>query len=157
MTGFEEFLINKGYIMFAFNAKEMKYYKPKTHTISTMANLGHIYIHKSDANLLNKIEQGKSVMEDDFNWEDRKNEIVFGLHEGGKPPTLISPRPRIKIKRTITKNSIRKEVVITEQSDDAMNIVLSKVDPIIIYKAMYDNSICFDFDLTTTEKNRKYD
>lgn len=30
MTKFEQFLIDKGYIMFAFNAKEMKYYKHKS-------------------------------------------------------------------------------------------------------------------------------
>lgn len=144
MTKFEEFLIDRGYIMFAFNAKDMKYYKPKTHIISTIVNLGHIYIHNSDTNLLNKIEQGKSVMEDDFTLEDRKGEICFGLHEVGKPPTLISPRPRIEVKR------IRegKVVIENEQFDDSMNIVLLKIDFEDILKAMYDNSICFEFDLT---------
>lgn len=134
--------------MYAFNAKEMKYYKPKEHIISTMVNLGHIYIHNSDANLLNKIEQGKSVMEDDFTWEDRKKEIVFGLREKDKPPTLISPRPRIKVKRFITINEKQVEVLEDEKFDDSMNIVLSKIDFEKIFKAMYDKSICFDFDLT---------
>jgi hypothetical protein len=148
MTKFEGFLIDKGYTMYAFNAKEMKYYKPKEHIISTMVNLGHIYIHNSDANLLNKIEQGKSVMEDDFTWEDRKKEIVFGLREKDKPPTLISPRPRIKVKRFITINEKQVEVLEDEKFDDSMNIVLSKIDFEKIFKAMYDKSICFDFDLT---------
>lgn len=133
MTKFESFLINKGYIMFAFDAKEMKYYKPKAHIISTMVNLGHIYIHNSDTNLLNKIEQGKSVMEDDFTWEDRKNEIVFGLHEAGKPTTLISPRPKIRVKR--------KDKILTEEQDDAMNIVLSKIPYEEILEKMYNGEI----------------
>lgn len=144
MTKFEEFLIDKGYIMFSFNAKEMKYYKPKAHIISTMVNLGHIYIHNSDTNLLNKIEQGKSVMEADFTWEDRKKEIVFGLREKDKPPTLISPRPKIRVKRFRKKI----EVIENQDYDDSMNIVLSKIDFEDIFEAMYDNSICFEFDLT---------
>lgn len=133
MTKFESFLINKGYIMFAFDAKEMKYYKPKAYIISTMVNLGHIYIHNSDTNLLNKIEQGKSVMEDDFTWEDRKNEIVFGLHEAGKPTTLISPRPKIRVKR--------EDKILTEKQDDAMNIVLSKIPYEEILEKMYNGEI----------------
>lgn len=148
MTKFEGFLIDKGYIMFAFNAKEMKYYKPKAHFISTMVNLGHSYIHNSDTNFLSKIEQGKSVMEDDFTWEDRKKEIVFGLREKDKPPTLISPRPRIRVKRFRTINEKQIEVIENQDFDDSMNIVLSKIDFEDILKAMYDNSICFDFDLT---------
>ncbi len=148
MTKFEGFLIDKGYIMFAFNAKEMKYYKPKAHIISTMVNLGHSYIHNSDTNLLSKIEQGKSVMEDDFTWEDRKKEIVFGLREKDKPPTLISPRPKIRVKRFRTINEKQIEVIENQDFDDSMNIVLSKIDFEDIFKAMYDNSICFDFDLT---------
>lgn len=148
MTKFEQFLIDKGYIMFAFNAKEMKYYKSKSHIISTMVNLGHSYIHNSDTNLLKKIEQGKSVMEDDFNWEDRKNEIVFGFREKDKPPTLISPRPRIIVKRFRTINEKQIEVIENQDFDDSMNIVLSKIDFEDIFKAMYDNSIYFDFDLT---------
>lgn len=142
MTKFETFLIKNGYLMFAFNAKEMKYYKPKAHIISTMVNLGHSYIHNSDTNLLNKIEQGKSVMDDDFTWEDRKNEIVFGLHEKDKPPTLIFPRPRIEMTRTIN----TKRLVINEDFDDAMNTCLSKESPEKILQAMYNRDIIFKYE-----------
>jgi hypothetical protein len=148
MTKFEGFLIDNGYIMFAFNAKEMKYYKPKVHIISTMVNLGHSYIHNSDTNLLNKIEQGKSVMENDFTLEDRKKEIVFGLREKDKPSTLISPRPKIRVKKFITINGKQIEVIEDEAFDNSMNIVLSKINFEDILKAMYDDSICFNFDLT---------
>jgi len=73
----------------------MKYELAKGHTISTMVNLGHRYIHETDKKLLDKIAAGKSVMEEDFTWDDRKGEICFGLNEAYKPPTLCSPRPRI--------------------------------------------------------------
>lgn len=139
MTSFEQFLLDKGYIMFAFDSKEMKYYKPKNHTISTMVNLGHSYIHNSDSNLLDKIEQGKSVMEDDFTWEDRKNEIVFGLREKDKPPTLISPRPRLDI--------YRQGFTIREDRDDAMNIALSNFSNEEIFEAMYNKDISLELKL----------
>ena len=149
MIKFETFLIEKGYLKFAFNGKEMKYYKPKEHIVSTMLNLGHCYIHNSDTNLLNKIEQGKSVMEKDFTWEDRKGEIFIGLHEKDKPVTLISPRPRIEIKRLID----NKVVVFNEWYDDEMNVVLSKIDFEDILKAMYNKEIILKIDLTNGNNN----
>jgi hypothetical protein len=147
MTRFEGFLIDKGYSMYVLNCKEMKYQKANSHIISTMVNLDHRYIHNTDVNLLDKINKGKSVMDEDFTWDDRKGEICFGLHEQDKPPTLISPRPRIRIQKTVTIDSVKKDIVITEQNDDAMNIVLKEIEYEEIFRAMYDNSICFEFDL----------
>jgi hypothetical protein len=147
MTRFEGFLIDKGYIMYVFNCKEMKYQKANQHITSTMVNLVHIYIHNTDSNLLDKINKGKSVMDDDFTWEDRKGGVCFGLHEQGKPPTLISPRPRIRIQKTLLIDSVKQDIVITERFDDAMNIVLKEIEYEDIFKAMYDKSICFEFDL----------
>lgn len=43
-------------------------------------------------------------------------EICFGLHENGKPPTLIYPRPK------------------GIESDDEMNIILMNLPPEIIMK-----------------------
>ena len=149
MIKFETFLIDKGYIMFAFNAKEIKYYKPKIHIISTMINLGHIYIHNSDTNLLNKIEQGKSVMDDDFTFEDRKEQIVIGLHEKNKPVTLISPRPRIEVKRLIED----KVCISNELYDDNMNIILSNIDFEYILEAIYNKEIILKIDLTNENNN----
>lgn len=144
MTKFEEFLLSRGYLKFGFDVKSMKYFKPKDHIISTMVNLGHSYIHKSDTNLLEKIELGKSVMDNDFTWEDRKNIIEIGLHEKDKPVTLISPRPRIRIKR---KDNKQFEVIEDEKLDDSMNIILSKIEFDKILEAMYDKSICFEINL----------
>jgi hypothetical protein len=144
MTKFEQFLLDKGYIKHILNCKTMKFEIAKGHTISTMANLDHRYIHNTDDNLLQKIASGKSVMEEDFTYEDRKGEICFGLHEAGKPPTLISPRPRIGVKRV----KDGKEVLETEQWDDSMNVVLGKNPHEEIFKAMYDRGIVIKIDLT---------
>lgn len=152
MTRFEGFLIDKGYGMYAFDCKEMKYYKPKTYILSSMVNLVHSYIHNSDFNLLDKINKGKSVMDKDFTWEDRKGEICFGLREAGKPPTLICPRPKIRIQKTIIKGSFKRDIIITEEWDDAMNIVLKEIEYEDIFKAMFDKSICFEFDLRKDSK-----
>lgn len=144
MTQFEQMLLDKGYIKHILNCETMKFEIAKGHTISTMVNLDHRYFHKTDENVLQKIAIGKSVMEEDFTWEDRKGEICFGLHEVGKPPTLISPRPRIEVTR------IRdgKEVIENEQYDDSMNVVLKDVSHEEILKAMYDKSIVIKIDLT---------
>ena len=99
MTKFEQMLVEKGYIKYILNFKTMKFETAKGHTISTMVNLDHRYFHNTDTNILQKIASGKSVMEEDFTWKDRKGEICFGLHEVGKPPPLISPRPLIEVKR----------------------------------------------------------
>ena len=145
MTAFENMLIDKGYIKHILNCKTMKYEIANKHVISTMVNLDHRYIHKDDEIILKKINQGKSVRDKDFTWEDRKGVICFGLHEANKPPTLINPRPRIsvKIKRG-------KQIVIKNESfDDSMNLVLSKEDPELIFKALFDDAIIFNYDLTT--------
>lgn len=144
MTGFENFLIDKGYIKFAFDAEKGKYYQPGNYVISTMSNLGHLYIHESDINLLSKINEGKSTRNNSITLEDRKNEIIYGLHEKNKPPTLIQPRPKIKVKRKKEDNIVIED----EQYDDSMNITLQQIEYETIFKGMYDKSICFEFDLT---------
>jgi hypothetical protein len=138
MTQFEQMLLDKGYIKHILNCKTMKFEIAKSHTISTMLNLDHRYFHNTDENALLKIANGKSVIEKDFTWNDRKWEICFGLHEKDKPCTLISPRPTIRV--------LKNNITLTEQNDDAMNIVLKEVDYEKIFKAMYDKSICFKFD-----------
>jgi len=143
MTQFEQMLLDKGYLKYILNSTTMKFEEAKGHTISTMVNLDHRYFHQYDRNILRKIESGKSVMEEDFTWEDRKGEIRFGLREAGKPPTLISPRPRIEV----TRIKEGKEVVQNEQWDDSMNVALQYISHEKILKAMYDKSIVIRIDL----------
>lgn len=153
MTRFENMLINKGYIKHILNCKTMKYQVVNKHVISTMLNLDHRYIHENDKVLLNKIEQGKSVMDDDFTWEDRKGVICFGLHEVNKPPTLISPRPKIRVKREYYFNGDKMIIIEDERFDDSMNLALINEEPEQIFKALFDSSVSFNYDLTN--KNYK--
>lgn len=117
MTKFEQFLISKGFEMYTFNSKDMKYSKPKSHVISTMINISHHYIDKVN-----------------------NKEIIFGLSEFEKPPTLISPRPRAEILLT---NRQGKEVIKNEKSDDVMNIILSTKPFEEILEYMFDQSKIF--------------
>jgi len=144
MTEFENKLIDKGYIKHILNCKTMKYEISHNHVISTMVNLDHRYIHKSDKVILKKIAQEKSVMDDDFTFNDRKKVICFGLHEFNKPPTLMSPRPRIEIKKIVNGNVIFEN----EKRDDNMNIVLKEKSFEEIFRAMFDNSLIIRIDLT---------
>ena len=84
MTQFEQMLLDKGYIKYILNCKTMKFEKPERHIVSTIVNIDHRYFHKTDENVLQKITNGKSVLEEDFTWEDRKGGICFGLNECGE-------------------------------------------------------------------------
>jgi len=147
MTQFEQMLLDKGYIKHILNCKTMKFEIAKGHTISTVTNLDHRYFQNTDTNILQKIASGKSVIDKDFTWEDRKGEICFGLREVGKPPTLISPRPRIEVKRI----KDGKELVENEQYDDSMNVVLKDIPHEEIFKAMYDKNIVIKIVLEEAE------
>lgn len=139
ITSFEQMLLDKGYIKYVFNTKTFKYEEAKSHTLSTEVNLDYRYFHKTDINALSLIKSGKSLFGDCL-----KGEICFGIHESGKPPTLVFPRPKIEIKRVINGQIVIED----EQLDDSMNIVLSKVNHNEILKAMYDKSIVLTVDLT---------
>ena len=148
MTAFENILIDNGYIKYILNCKTMKYEIAKKDIISSLANIDYRYFHKTDTNVLQKIADGKSITEKDFSWEDRKGEICFGLHEDKKPPTLISPRPKIRVKKERNFNGKKQIVTENEDFDDSMNLVLSKEKPEQILKALFDSSIIFNYDLT---------
>lgn len=120
MTKFENLLIDKGYVKNVFNCKTMKYEPVDSHIISTMTNLDHRYIHKN-----------------------HKVIICFGLNERGKPPTLISPRPKIIVKSYINDKLVLRD----EKLDDCMNLVLLNEDLNLVYDSLFDKSICFNYDL----------
>ena len=147
MTQFEQMLLDKGYIKHILDRKTMKFEIAKGHIISTVTNLDHRYFQNTDTNILQKIATGKSVIDKDFTWEDRKGEICFGLREVGKPPTLISPRPRIEVKRI----KDGKELVENEKYDDSMNVVLKDIPHEEIFKAMYDKNIVIKIVLEEAE------
>lgn len=71
--------------------------------------------------------------------KDFKSAIVWGLNEGGRPPTLIKPRPKIKVEK--------EGRILTEQFDDAMNICLAKEDHILIYNSLFNEEKTFLYKL----------
>lgn len=91
MIGFEKYLIEQGFVKHIYNHKTNSLEITDKHVISTLGNLDHRYLHGNYKGL----------------------EIVIGLHEMGKPITLISPRP-------LNFSSSRK------MDDDMMNIILMK-------------------------------
>lgn len=82
------------------------------------------------------------VKDNDFN-----NGIVWGLREYGKPPTIIYPRPRILVIKN-SKSNEGSKAFRSESYDDSMNLCLSKENHNDILKAMFDDSILFEYDLT---------
>jgi hypothetical protein len=132
MTKFEQFLISKGYLKYTFDYKKNEYEVANGHVISSLSNLSHTYFYKYD------------IDEDSGEIKLNANQILFGLNQEKRPATLISPRPRIEIKRI--RNG--KEIIECEQYDDSMNYVLGAIDFEEIFEAMYDRSICFEIDLT---------
>lgn len=62
-------------------------------------------------------------------------EVVYGLSEYKKPPTLIYPRPRIL--KTVN------GIIYDQLRDNTMNYCLQKESPEDILKAMFDQSIVF--------------
>lgn len=122
MTTFEKKLLDLGYVKHIYNFNTKKLEIAKGHIISTMVNIDHSYILNNDTD----------------------NIIVFGLHERHKPPTLIKPRPRIEVLKNYEKNH---PVIYNQTFDDSMNHCLSNETFEDIYKAMFDKSIVFKYDL----------
>jgi hypothetical protein len=94
---------------------------------------------------------------------DFDNQIIWGLHERGKPPTLITPRPNIvkevtkKVKEWAESgwylsNEAEELVTIglTERDDDIMNECLNVFDHRDIYNAIVNKSELI-FDLNKKE------
>lgn len=89
---------------------------------------------------------------------DFDNQIIWGLHEGGKPPTLITPRPNIIKSVTQTIKEWRGSnwyiqgdedqeftMELTERFDDIMNECLNKFDHKDIYEAIVNKTnVIFD-------------
>ena len=77
--------------------------------------------------------------------KDFDNEIIWGLSEVGKPPTLIYPRPRIRITRKV---DIKGNIAIKledEFFDSSMNICLAKENHEDILTAMYNKEKVFRY------------
>lgn len=129
MHKFELFLQKKGYLKYRLDTKTMKYVACSNHEISTMVNIDHRYFHKKDP-VLEHIHKPISKIDNNL----LKREITFGLNEFGKPSTLKHPRPNIILKRS----TADKIIIENKKHDDAMNVILEKVDHDLILDAMFD-------------------
>jgi len=92
MTAFEQYLIEQGFERMVFKVGELV--AQKNYLLSSMGDIDYRYIKE-------------------------EKQIIFGLHEKDRPPTLIYPRPFIK----------SNDPNVYSFSDDAMNRVLMKYTP----------------------------
>jgi hypothetical protein len=132
MTNFEEFLINKGYKKYVVKRHLGKIIlkKPKKHIISTMVNLDHRYY-------LEEVEG-----EDIHQLRNQIQPIIFGLHERNKPPTLIYPRPNVRMNVTFNKQTFN--VVTSIYGDDSMNKIFKNFSNEKIFEGMFNKNIIFE-------------
>ena len=134
MTSFERYLVDKReYIMYILNMKAGKYEIPERHSISSISNLDQRYIHKDDKEFLDYINRGITYSEIPPDVLNRQ--IIFGLSEVGLPPTLIMPRPKIRIIKTNDDGSVTVE---NETYDTSMNMVLEHISFDKIFYAIYN-------------------
>lgn len=125
MIGFENYLKDQGFEM--YNSKKERTDK---YVLSSMVNLYNI-------------------------WKKGSIEISVGLNEANKPPTLIHPRPSISCKKYVNGKDFGQPqydniiATINEGFDDSMNVCLQNESYEDIYKALFDNSITFEYDLVT--------
>lgn len=143
MTGFEKYLTKHGYNKYVLNSKTGVLEEAKGHELSTLGNLEHRYVFAFDNEVMDKIFDG--VPYSDFTDEERGRIISFGLHEHGKPPTLIYPLPNIRV---IRDDAVHGRVVYNETSNDSVNAVLDLFPHNHILWSLFDRSRCFQLDLT---------
>lgn len=145
MSNFEEYLINIGYERFYMptrnvkQAKDLRLQRPKVfnngkvqYGFSTMDVIRYEYYKNPE--IIKQIDSGILP-------ENRGNyAIIYGLHEVDKGPTLIHPRPKVKI--TI-KDKDTKEIIGYNfyNSDDYMNRILQKYSPEFIYNSLFNNYV----------------
>jgi hypothetical protein len=96
MDAFELFLIKKGYVRYYLNMKTLRYEEPTRYLLSSVGHVRYSYFPKSE-----NVSGMKCI---DI---DRKNEVIFGLNESGKPPTLIYPRPEGVYSDDVVNRSLR--------------------------------------------------
>jgi hypothetical protein len=78
---------------------------------------------------------------------DFENQILWGLCEYGMPPTLISPRPKISVRRFVDYNGEKVMRRITEERQSSMEVCLKNECHQDIFEALF-NERAFEYDLT---------
>jgi len=118
-TNIQEYLKGLGFIPFRYDTKNNDYkecYRDNHFSTMTPSNLSYLSVY----------------------YKKEKETFIFGLREANKPPTLISPRPKIVV-NYIDNNDVLVKIK-TEIEDDAMNICLLKQSPLEILEAIKNNT-----------------
>lgn len=140
LSEFQSFLINKGYVMCrkvykkSYNYEIVENYANAS--FSTMSDVNYRFFKSED---VLQLIRNKQAVPDEIT---SKEEIIFGLNEKDKPPTLVWPRPIINVCRKKENGYYR---WFDNVYDDSMNIVLKEIPFDIIYAAMFDKRIEFKF------------
>lgn len=156
MSNFEEYLVSIGYERFWMpvrgvkEAKDLRLVRPRVskngkvqYGFSTMNVIRYEYY--KDPSIIKTIDSGELP-------ENRSNyAIIYGLHELGKGPTLIHPRPKIKI-TYVDKET--KEIIGYEFycSDDYINRILQNYSSEFIYDSLFNNYV-YEFEEIVEKKN----
>lgn len=137
VSKFEEYIISKGYIPFNIDHVTNKFcqFTGKTVPYSSMGTIDLIYIKDGD------IEKG--------------HRIIYGLHEAGHHPNLVTPRPDVKVKRfikdTIFKNLETKNndyIWLDEKFDSTIEVLFQNETVEDIFDSLFDKNKKFEYDLT---------
>lgn len=139
---FEEYLFSIGYRRYRYVFKKPYNFEDANGrvSISTMGDISFKYFR--EPSIIKKIKNREYV-----SMKERiGNEIEIGLSEAGKPITLISPRPKIwLIRDKDNKKNYDDFELVTNMSDDAMNVCFQKYSHNQIY-----NSIMAQFKIDLT-------
>lgn len=137
MYGFDKFIIDKGFKPYIFDTEKGRHLvnretNGKTYP-STIGNLDVRFV-RIGSELQRKIEAKEKIEEEDY----KNNYIICGLSELHKPPTLISPRPKIMRK---TKIDGGYKVERLDVFDDYINRMLKDTSHEEVFERMFNQKM----------------
>jgi len=120
-----------------FDSDESSFYVPSSfNTIYHQANYNVLAVGGLDI---------RFIKDGDF-----ENEIIYGLREFKKPPTLVWPRPSIMVKRISHRNGKTTPIIENQSLDNSMNLCLKEESHEDILEAMSSGRV-FEYDLTSNK------
>jgi len=144
MHEFEKFLVDNNFLICRSEGKDQKarMVKVDVHDMSTLGGKENSYMYVPIKSKHYKaLSEGKYVPASKFTPEEFNDIIVFGFEAIGKPPTLLQPRPNIRVKTTVNCHGLLIEHVALQDECDAMLFILAKHTPKAVFEAIYDREI----------------
>lgn len=93
-----------------------------------------------------KLVNGKEL-KTGFTKEDDELIVVYGYNEQNKPPTLIQPRPTIRIKSVYNCLGLFVDRVLTQYEDDAVIYAIHKTPFKKFFDAMHNKEKVLEFEI----------